>query len=151
MSGNRNKKKTFIVNFIILQAEEFLIYWGGFSTFKCAWKPKTHIPCHILQDFNVGQTIKYVENIRYMYVSEQFLSAIQQRMFRRTRARANFYLEIPLSTHRQLLHRPHIFFSIKNTNTDFSLYQTPGIGLSTQNMVKEDAFTFQYLSNLSLS
>lgn len=99
MSGNRNKKeKPFIVNFIILQAEEFLIEWEGFSIFQCTWEPKTHIPCHILQDYKFGVVSLSEDNIRY--VSDQFLSAIQQRLSRRTGA--HFYLEIPLSTHRQL-------------------------------------------------
>lgn len=55
MSEKRNKKeKPFIVNFITLQAEEFLIEWEGFSIFQCTWEPKTQSPCHILQDYKVG-------------------------------------------------------------------------------------------------
>uniref|UniRef100_A0A8W8JHR6 Chromo domain-containing protein n=1 Tax=Magallana gigas TaxID=29159 RepID=A0A8W8JHR6_MAGGI len=82
----------------IVDAEEFLIEWEGFSIFQCTWEPKTHIPCHILQDYKVGVVSLSEDNIRY--VSDQFLSAIQQRLSRRTGA--HFYLEIPLSTHRQL-------------------------------------------------
>lgn len=66
----------------------------------------THIPCHILQDYKVGVVSLSLENVRY--VSDQFLSAIQQRLSRRTGA--PFYLEIPLSTHRQLFGTDHTDF-----------------------------------------
>lgn len=50
-----------------------------------------------------------LDDIRY--VSGQFLSAIQERLSRRTGA--HFYLEIPLSTHGQLFGADHTDFLFK--------------------------------------
>ena len=81
-----------------IQTEEFLIEWEGHSTHQCTWEPKRHIPEAILNDYKAGAPSLSASAIQH--ISDQFLSALQQRPSRRTGG--HFYLEIPLPVHHQL-------------------------------------------------
>lgn len=73
----------------ILQVEEFLVQWDGFSSYDCTWEPKHHLPSILVEDFKEPSTPLSRDVL--FDVSDKLLTAFHDRLHRRTGP--HFYVE----------------------------------------------------------